>query len=376
MDDKTLQQNFDERRYFEDRPASDREPGPARAVDITGRCEDCWGPVLGTKEAHGRWNRIECVVCGRSVEGDNAVRETEAMLCEASENMASARVGRPSKYRSDAQFVLKLMPDMDRDSAKVDRRIEGNLAQGHKRSRLTRHDIPPGTAGYLYAQARVFLSGVEDLSKEISAIALSDFDCGEPPVTGIYQSAVEDLPPVKMGLPIVYRKPSERALMKRMGTALVAGMASAVACEVGIKAVLVTRRDEAAKTHDLFDLYEELPKDSRSRLEADFPTIAAVLENNRGTFGKWRYFEQEIAGDAIRALVDTDRIRGLSKAARVIVDECVVAGLDFHIDVDATYDIPWDGDKTKTSQRIHVSLEGGEASIPWDEILDVRTDEE
>ncbi len=73
--------------------------------------------------------------------------------------------------------------------------------------------------------------------------------------------------------------------MTRMGTALIAGMSAAFACEVGMKAILVTRLDEMEKTHDLWKLYGSLPDDSRARFEGDFPGIVAVLKENRHTFG-------------------------------------------------------------------------------------------
>ena len=64
-----------------------------------------------------------------------------------------------------------------------------------------------------------------------------------------------------------------------------------------------------------------------------------MLGQSRETFGRWRYFEQGIGEDAIRALVDTDRVCGLGKAARVIADECVVAGLNYEIDIDTTFEV-------------------------------------
>ncbi len=376
MDNATRKEDFDERRRFDDRPADDRQPGPARVVDVSGRCADCWGPIVGTKEQAGGWHRIECLVCGRAVDGEDAAREADAMRREADDNMVVARVGRPAEYRSDARFVLKVLPDMDRDKAKVARRIEASLEEGRKRRRLTRHDIPPGTAGYLYAQARAFLAGVENLSEEKSAIALSDFEYGEPQVVGIDGSPGDGTLHVTGSVPVVHRKPSGRELMERMGTALVAGMAGAFACEVGMKAILVTRLDGAAKTHDLLALYRELPDDSRRRLEGDFAEIAEVLDHSRETFGRWRYFEQGIGEDAIRALVDTDRVWGLGKAARVIADECVVAGLNYDIDIDTTFEFEWQPSDMRTSQRIHLSLEGGESSVPWDEVLRGGTDDE
>ena len=132
-----------------------------------------------------------------------------------------------------------------------------------------------------------------------------------------------------------------------------------------MKAILMTRLDEAEKTHDLLKLYEALPSDSRDRLEADFPEIGAALEHDRDTFGRWRYFEESVAEYAIAALVNTDRVRRLGKAARVIVDECVVVGLTFEVDVDTTFDAVVDRGGKSLSERIHLTVHGGEAAIPW-----------
>ena len=158
-----------------------------------------------------------------AVDGKDAAREAEAMRVEGEDNMAAARIGQPANYRPDARFVLKLLPDMDRDKAKVDQRIEASLAQGRKPRRLTRHEIPPGTAGYLYAQARAFLAGVENLSREKSAISLSDFEYGEPQVVGVEKSPADGTLRVTGSVPVAHRNPSGRELMARMGTALGSG---------------------------------------------------------------------------------------------------------------------------------------------------------
>ena len=207
------------------------------------------------------------------------------------------------------------------------------------------------------------LSGVENLSAEMSAIPISDFEFWE--LRNIEVSVTDGTP--EMSMPVAHRKPSDRVLMGRMGTTLVAGMASAFACELGMKAILITRLDEAGRTHDLLELYRELPEDCRDRIEADFPSIAEVLECNRETFGKWRYFEQ--GEDAIRALVDTDRVRGLGKAARVIIDECDVAGLNYRIHIDTTFEWELNSGEMGGSQHIHLNLKGGESPIPWGVVL-------
>ena len=353
--DKAMQNGeFDEWLHFEDRPADDLEPGPARAVEIGGRCASCWGPVVGTNDSDGRWNRLQCRLCGQSIDREDAQREVDSMRREAADNIAATRVGHPANYREGALFVLKILPNMDRDTQQVDRRMEASRAAKRKHRRLTRTEIPPGTAGYLYAQARAFLCGLENLSHEMSAITLSDFDFSEPQIVDI------DARSAHATVPTTHRRPSDRELMARMGTAVLAGMAAAFACEVGMKAILMTRLDEAEKTHDLLKLYRVLPDDSRERLEADFAGIAEVLEHNRHTFGKWRYFEQSVGKDAIGALVNTDRVRDLGKAARVIVDECVVTGLTYEVHVDTTFELEREGGEFNSSQRINLRVEGGE----------------
>ena len=190
--------------------------------------------------------------------------------------------------------MLKILPDMDKDKTRFDQRVAARRAQGRRRGWLSRRDFPKGTAGYLYAQARACLSALEDMPLEMSAISLSDFDFGEPQIVGVDSSAR-----VAAMVPARYRKPSDRVLMARMGTTMVAGMSAAFACELGMKAILMTRLDEVEKTHDLKKLYDALPEDCRVRLEADFPGIAGVLEENRNSFGKWRYFEDSVSGKTI-----------------------------------------------------------------------------
>ena len=150
---------------------------------------------------------------------------------------------------------------------------------------------------------------------------------------------------------------------------MVAGMVAAFACEVGMKAVLLTRNDEAKKTHDLLDLYEALPEDSQKRLEADFAGVANILKDNRDTFGRQRYFEQRIDGDAFKALVNTERGQGLGKAARVIVDECVVSGLHYDIDIEGEFNFTAKPGDVQYREHYKVNVTGHEAAIPWEKIM-------
>ena len=362
---------FDQRRCFEDRPADDSTVGLARAVDIEGRCVVCWGPAVGTK-AGDRWIRIRCCLCGRSLDGEDAEREAESMQVEAECNMRRAREGRGLNYRKEARFVLKILPDMDRDKARFNQRVAAKRAEKPKRRWMGRHKFPRGTAGNLYAQACLFLSGLENLPREMSAIALSDFDFGQPQIVGVSGVTADASVQIDAVVPSRHRKPSGPALRARMGTTMVAQMVAAFACELGMKAILITRLDEAQMTHDLLDLYKVLPKDSRGRLEADFPGIAGVLEKHRHAFNKWRYFEKPASEKAILALVHTERVWELGKSARVIIDECVVAGLTYELHINTTFNITAEEGGMNYSEHIDFCLDVGEAAIPWGRVLAAR----
>ena len=53
----------------------------------------------------------------------------------------------------------------------------------------------------------------------------------------------------------------------------------------------------------------------------------------------------------------------------MIADECVVASLEYDINVEATFNMSWEGHNASTSQVAGVNLEGGESSVPWDQVL-------
>jgi len=361
-------------------------------VDIEGRCSGCWGPTAGLIDAGPRWIRLECRLCGRHVLGEDAAREVERMEREAEANLAKVRVGRAAVYREDARFVLKIVPDMDRDRDRFERRVTAALAAGPKKNHLGRRDLlaPRGlrsghrdddaeyaVAGFLYGQASALVSGLSALPDEISAIDLQDFDFEKREITSVEAPSPGEL---RFSGTVPYRRPTEEVVMTRMGTAWITGMSAAFACEVGMKAILVTRLDEMEKTHDLWKLYGSLPDDSRARLEGDFPGIVDGLKENRHTFGRWRYFEGEALTHAMQGLVNEDRVRGLGKAARVIVDECVVAGLHHDHNVRYEYDIQTTGLFNEDirpvvtcgpshSIAVEGSFGGSEAPIPWDAIM-------
>ena len=56
----------------------------------------------------------------------------------------------------------------------------------------------------------------------------------------------------------------------------------------------------------------------------------------------------------------------------MIADECIIAGLNYEIDIEATVEYRWDRHEKTGSQRIELRLEGGESAVPWGEVLRER----
>ena len=86
-------------------------------------------------------------------------------------------------------------------------------------------------------------------------------------------SATVHIPTEQLG---EHSKTSEKELMKRLGSTMTIALMSAFACELAMKAICLTRKDETRKSHDLWELYSDLPEDSRARIEEDFPEAGSV----------------------------------------------------------------------------------------------------
>ena len=56
-------------------------------------------------------------------------------------------MGCGSEYREDARFVLKILPDLVRDTAGFDKRLDESLAAKQRKRWLSRRHFPRGTAG-------------------------------------------------------------------------------------------------------------------------------------------------------------------------------------------------------------------------------------
>ena len=351
---------------FDGHSPNDDPPGPARRVEVAGRCVRCWGPIHGSRTPDDQWTHIECRLCRHSVNGEEAEQEAKAMLLEMDDNLTPARIGQPPEYREAARFVLKIMPEMVRSSPQqIAKRKRAISATKKRRYWINRHDVPAGHAGFLYLQARVISFGVESLPTAMATVEPTDF--GEAQITGADVSATGDLLRVRGKIP--HREPTPEEQWARMGRAMVSGMAAAFACEVGMKAILLTRKDEASRTHDLRKLHNKLPADSRVRLEADYRGLGDALKRHRHTFDKWRYLERSAGQDGFRALVDSTRAMELRKATRVILDECATSGLTAQVEIDSTFDVSDRGGALSSSLTVQLEATAGEAEVPWQDVL-------
>ena len=241
------------------------------------------------------------------------------------------------KYQDGARFVSKIFPHIDRQTAEeFQRRTIAQATKEPKEGWLTRREFPGGSAGFLFLQARALMSGLERLPSELSVAPFWDFDMHDDGSTTVHVPTKELREDPKAG---------ENELMKRLGSTMIIAMMSAFACELAMKAIRLTRMDEARKSHDLWQLYRDLPEDSRARIEEDCPEGSSVLKKARHTFDKWRYFEANGGGRGISSMIDTDRAFALAKAARVLLDEAELMGLGYSVEIDATKKV------TKISDR-------------------------
>ena len=147
-------------------------------------------------------------------------------------------------------------------------------------------------------------------------------------------------------------------------------MMAAFSCEVALKAILMTRNHRARKTHDLFDLYEDLPGDCRARMKGDYDVVGDVLEKSKRTFGKWRYFEETSTTKvAAEHVLNHEIAQDLEKAARVIIDECAFVGLEGELRMTAhgsgTAMLGGKATFRTFRESMHFAADSGESAIDW-----------
>lgn len=326
---------------------------------------ECWGNTLLSEREGGEVIGIKCDLCAKHLAGDDAAAEWESIWLEYKSNLSRVSRGQAAKYRSDARFVMKIIPDMPRDKAGRDARIRAALKLPPRGSWLTRHDVPQSEAGYLYLQAKLLAAGARGLPRE-TAINRWDKEEFAQPV----QLRTEFLLDEKKAHTKAEVKEVPELWEQRTGTLMMRAWAAAFSCEVGLKSILMTRNDKVRKTHDLWDLYSDLPEDSQKRLKADYVAISDVLKKSRAIFGKWRYFENSASvKEAVKPVLRHYRVGELEKAARVIIDEGEMAGLEGNLVPRAhaawTTELGEDPVITDFRETMRFEFETGESAFVW-----------
>lgn len=345
--------------------------GRLAAPILEGRCTACWGNARLAEYRDGEVTRIECCLCASHLAGKEAAAEWKEIEAEAQRNLSRLAREQPARYRPDAKFVKKIIPDMPRDRAGMDARMRAALkrpSREHGVRWLTRHNIPAGEAGFLYLQAKLLAAGARSLPQETAInrwdeveLARSiEFDIERLDQTGIH---------IRTEAEGVSRAPPG-AWEERAGANMMRALTAAFSCEVALKAILMTRHDRARMTHDLRALYDDLPGDSRARLRGDYAEIGEVLREAREIFGDWRYFENSASiKEASERSIHPERVSDLEKAARVIIDECATAGLKGDLKLTPVAD--WTAKlgegltMTEFRETMHFEVETGESAIIW-----------
>ena len=316
----------------------------------------CWGSLVGRGEVGHPITGIRCRACGRTVTGGGAEAEEKRMFNRMMTNLLNAEFGREAEY-GDGPFAFKFFPQMDRlTEDEFERRTAsavGSGARPGRRDRLTRSSFPAGSAGWLFLEAKVLMSAITHDPTPQSRIVsdFPDFDVREDGSLAV-RIATEGL----SRDPDHYR---QRA-MKIMGANMMEAMISAFACELAMKAICLTTRDEALKSHDLLDLLNDIPDLSVGRMRADYPEIDDLMEEERQTFGSWRYFERSAGGRGMSAMINPTRALEMAKAARVILDEAEILGLSGRVAIEARQDVEVSGSERDYSYEVTATVRGTE----------------
>lgn len=320
---------------------------------LKGRCKRCWGGLLGRTDEAGAITGIKCRVCGTILEGYDAHQEERRMSKEGGLNFMNLRLSRLQTY-GNGVFAYKIFPNLERLSEQEHRKqVSLNAALGKKQGKLTRSEFPIGTPGFFFLQALILMAGIEQPinPSELSVVEFPDFDLKDDG-TAVVRYSREKLRESTWQ--------QEYGFMRRLGTTVSQSMMSAFACELAMKSISLTCNDEAEKIHDLFDLYNDLPQPSRGRIEADYPEIEEMLEQSRHVFDKWRYFQKAPMGKSMAGMIDSERARALSKAARVILDEAEMMGLWGNVKIDAKQNVRFNEGRRDYRIELDTTVTGGE----------------
>ena len=271
-------------------------------------------------------------------------------------NLMNMELGNLPMY-GEGLFAEKVFPQLDRlTREEILERIKDKSAVQDctpNKSRLTRRAFPAGTPGMLFLQAKILMAGVQRATSQ-DEVSVVDFPKVERKDDGSLAAS--------LSMDGLNEDPQyhDYKLMGNLGSAIVEGMISAFACELALKAISLTCNDETLKTHDLLNLFNQLPQESKNRIKADYADIERVLREGRQTFGKWRYFETNVGGKGFEAMINVPRARKMGRAARVILDDAEMVGLGGSVKVNAKESVRVDGASRHHKYNFNVTIRGNE----------------
>jgi len=335
------------------------ENGAARSIKYKGRCRFCWGNLIGRLEGQAI-TAIRCCVCGLRVEGDEAHLEYEKMqAATAITHLQSyppkglrVTLERPPEYQEGKMFISKLFPSVDHP--KIDPDSQQDTCGLTRGQWLIRREFSPGTLGWFILQAHALISSIR-YDKSPSHIVHSPHIELKEDGTATVQGVTDAPSPIR-----------ESQVMQILGSTMANALLSAFACELVMKGIALSVIGKARKTHNLHELYCDLPDTSKERIEKDAPDIEYVLKRTQDTFGKWRYLQEDVAEAAIGAMVDYDRNVLLGRIARILLDEAEIVGLGYSASLKIKQEIYKENKHTKLKGTMHkIDVEGRE-KVPYE----------
>ncbi len=336
--------------------------GIADTAVIKTRCQRCWGRAVGRRNSAGVCTGLKCQVCGKRLEGEAAAKEEKRISKESLWNFMNMHLGHLPKYRV-GDFLQKVFLEMRRlNKEEANDRVERSKAVAKSKERmLTREGFPLGSAGLLIVQANLLVKSTETWFAEESKSAVA--------YSGVRVKGVKEDGSAVVSVPIDAKGISEdpryhdHQLLHRLGSSMATALVLAFACELVLKAISLTSKDEAIRGHDLLELYDDLPERSRNRIEGDWGEIRRELERARHTFGRWRYIEKNVGEKGVQSMINAQVARSLGRAARVLLDEAEFSGLDGGVSIEGNDKIHAGDGMNWHEEKVKVDVKGRETPL-------------
>ena len=162
------------------------------------------------------------------------------MEAEKATNLLRMNLGAAPSDRA-GQFTFKIFPDVHQFSAPEVKRRAASRKQRGPSKWITRAEIPVGAAGWFTSQARTLLAGIEHHTvwDERYFVGFTDFDTRDDG-----SLLVPDRPASNADI----SQSKEEHVLRWMRSTMTATLHSAFACELALKAIALTCKDETKKT--------------------------------------------------------------------------------------------------------------------------------